>query len=386
MPRRALTGAFFVTAAFGSDSAGSPLAAPPTMPGRDGLHVAARDGDANGMERLLQGVDAAAIVDQHGYFGPEWRVPGAAAPPESPEDIFAQAMLVGGKEGAAMIQQMMMREFDKSVRNGGAPLHHAAWNGHLAVAQLLLGKGAAVGSLAADSKTPLHLAALAGHKTVTDLLISHGAFVDALDAFGGRPLHGATSAGHVDVTIALLERGVAVSADTDPPGSTALYSASLSGHLDVANLLLHNGAQANASDANGWTALHAAAAAGHFEMARLLISQGADVTAEDKHGVTASAVAASQGHEELAAFIEPPLRREAATPAEMQLNAWIVKRGLQPVKYTPVLIALGVQAVADLEHLRGLSLEDLFGGVDGVSKVEQAAIFRALHHSEKDEL
>ena len=72
--------------------------------------------------------------------------------------------------------------------------------------------------------------------------LKRGATADALDAFGGRPLHGATSAGHHDVVVALLPHGAAVTAETDPPGSTALYSACLSGHLEVANLLLHNGA------------------------------------------------------------------------------------------------------------------------------------------------
>lgn len=216
--------------------------------------------------------------------------------------------------------------------------------------------------------------------------LKRGAPADALDAFGGRPLHGAASAGHHDVVFALLSHSAAVSAETDPPGSTALYSACLSGHLDVANLLLHNGAIAAAADVNGWTALHGAAAAGQFEAARLLISMGADTHATDRLGLTASAVAAAHGHEELAGFIEPPIERQAATTDEMQVNAWLVKQGLQPAKYAPVLQKLGVQSIADLGHLRGLSLEDLFGGVPGVTKVEQAATYKALHATEKEEL
>ena len=167
------------TAALGSPPTDPPLAAPPTMPGHDALHVAARDGDTEEMERLLTAeADSSGGVSQPGYFVPEWR-PRDATPPDDQTDIFPRAMRAGGQQAAALIHSMMAHEFERSVRNGGTPLHHAAWHGRTAIVRRLLDHHqntgwtalhGAVVAVTADGKTALHFAALAGHQEIVELL------------------------------------------------------------------------------------------------------------------------------------------------------------------------------------------------------------------------
>ena len=56
---------------------------------------------------------------------------------------------------------------------GGTPLHHAAWNGHKEVAELLIEKGAVVNALGVNG-TPLDWAIFRNHTETTTLLRKHG--------------------------------------------------------------------------------------------------------------------------------------------------------------------------------------------------------------------
>ena len=55
----------------------------------------------------------------------------------------------------------------------GTPLHHAAWNGHKEVAELLIEKGAVVNALGVNG-TPLDWAIFRNHTETADLLRKHG--------------------------------------------------------------------------------------------------------------------------------------------------------------------------------------------------------------------
>ena len=56
---------------------------------------------------------------------------------------------------------------------GGAPLHHAAWNGHKEVAELLIEKAADVNALG-DNGTPLDWAIFRKHPETVELLRKRG--------------------------------------------------------------------------------------------------------------------------------------------------------------------------------------------------------------------
>ncbi len=65
-------------------------------------------------------------------------------------------------------------------QDGWMPLHWAAWEGHEAVAKLLLEKGANVNIAIHDGITPLHFAAEGGHEAIVKLLIERHANINAV--------------------------------------------------------------------------------------------------------------------------------------------------------------------------------------------------------------
>ena len=90
---------------------------------------------------------------------------------------------------------------------GRTPLRHAAYQGHAAMAELLLGHGADVNARDDNGQTPLHNAAYKGHAHVVELLLAKGADVNAKDNNGASPLHNAVSWGQNDVVAVLRKHG-----------------------------------------------------------------------------------------------------------------------------------------------------------------------------------
>ncbi len=73
------------------------------------------------------------------------------------------------------------------------PLHSAVANRHLAIAELLLARGADVNAKQEGGFTPLHEAALQGNDEMIQLLLAHGADVTAQKEDGETPLDTAKS-------------------------------------------------------------------------------------------------------------------------------------------------------------------------------------------------
>ena len=71
--------------------------------------------------------------------------------------------------------------------------------GHVAVARLLLRKGAHLEARNDKGSRPLHAASLSGHENVVRLLLDKGADVSAEADVGGTPLHAAALGGHEGV-------------------------------------------------------------------------------------------------------------------------------------------------------------------------------------------
>lgn len=65
--------------------------------------------------------------------------------------------------------------------DGDQPLHLAAWQGHLAIVQLLRDSGAELSSRGDSGRTPLHYAAMHGHLDVARELVGAGADLNAED-------------------------------------------------------------------------------------------------------------------------------------------------------------------------------------------------------------
>jgi ankyrin repeat protein len=107
---------------------------------------------------------------------------------EAPDyDIWLSARL-GNIEA---VKQHLAAGTDVNAKGvaGWTALHHAAYDGHKEVVELLIANGADVNVRSRErGSTPLHHAALLGHNQVIELLIAKGADVNAKDDNGDTPL------------------------------------------------------------------------------------------------------------------------------------------------------------------------------------------------------
>lgn len=91
-----------------------------------------------------------------------------------------------------------------TLRNAGNPwtgpaLSRAAYFGHLAVVEYLVGQGANIEATARDLSRPLHWAALGGYLSVVEYLVGAGASLTATSTGGATPRDSAVSRGHTAI-------------------------------------------------------------------------------------------------------------------------------------------------------------------------------------------
>merc|ERR1712012_148476 len=98
--------------------------------------------------------------------------------------------------------------------------------------------------------TPLHRAAEENNVHVANLLLENSADVDSADNYGDTALHNAALWNSVDVATLLLENSANVDS-TDKWGKTALHKAAIRNSVDVAKLLLAKSADLNATVVSG---------------------------------------------------------------------------------------------------------------------------------------
>lgn len=122
----------------------------------------------------------------------------------------------------------------------GSGIHQAAQAGDLSRVRALLAvePGLAKRRDQKHPQTPLHLAAAQGNVPLAELLLAHGADINAVDLTTGRtPLHLAAHLGHRQMIRFLLSRG-ANRGVADQGGLTPLQVAQHAQKLAVAELLL----------------------------------------------------------------------------------------------------------------------------------------------------
>ena len=144
-------------------------------------------------------------------------------------------------------------------------------------------------------RTPLQAALQKEDLAIAELLLEKGAVVDARDKFNWRPLEKVLDDQHVESLRLLLKYKASANA-LDQYHWTPLRRASASGQVEVVRLLLQHGAQINAADALGWTPLHLASIKGHEKVAQLLLENAANVNALTMGGFTPLYVASSRVH------------------------------------------------------------------------------------------
>ena len=225
------------------------------------------------------------------------------------------ALICAARNGHfAVVQALLAKGANVNVQTkyGGTALICAAKNGHVEVVHALLAKGSGVNKKNNYGNTALICAANNGHVEVVHALLAKGAKVNEKNNGGDTALILAANNGHVEVVEALLEKGVDLNVKNNY-SDTALIWASYKGHVEVVEALLENGADVNAKNKYCNTALICAASNGHVELVRALLAKGADINAKDSYGNTALIWAAKNGN---VAVVEALLEKPADVNAQ----------------------------------------------------------------------
>ena len=133
---------------------------------------------------------------------------------------------------------------DVMDENSNTPLYVAVGQGHKDVVELLILKGANVNAVCWLGYTPLHwaVAALGGQTELAELLVAKGASIDAVDHKGKTPLSHAAKIGHTELAELLIAKGANVNA-IDNKGRTPLDWAAYSRHKDLVEMLIRHGGE-----------------------------------------------------------------------------------------------------------------------------------------------
>ncbi|CAG2219399.1 unnamed protein product [Mytilus edulis] len=207
----------------------------------------------------------------------------------------------------------------RMMKKGVTPLHKAAIEGNVEIAELLIRNKADVNAPDNFGATPLHKAAMQGSVDVTDILIHNNATVNVTDSNGKKsldlledacktsywyikkdegnsPLHQAASEGQENVVKVLVGLGANVSA-VNIEGNSPLHQAASKGQENMVKVLVGLGANVSAVNIEGNSPLHQAASKGQENVVKVLVGLGANVSAVNIEGNSPLHQAASTGKE-----------------------------------------------------------------------------------------
>eukprot|EP00931_Biecheleriopsis_adriatica_P088211 TRINITY_DN62583_c0_g1_i1.p1 TRINITY_DN62583_c0_g1~~TRINITY_DN62583_c0_g1_i1.p1 ORF type:complete len:594 (+),score=146.46 TRINITY_DN62583_c0_g1_i1:120-1901(+) len=225
---------------------------------------------------------------------------------------------------------------------GGTPLDDALRQGHTAISDFLLSKGAPVGKNAFgqddagvlctagahgnvgaikglsrrgvdvnlgdyDKRTGIHLAASEGQLEAVKTLVSLKADVNPADRFGGTPLDDASRRNHKEVIKYLKSVGGSVGAGgaVSTQDAADLCDAASGGNLDKLREIVGKGVSANSGDYDLRTAIHLAAAEGLQEVLACLFDElEGNPNVVDRWGGTPLDDARRAGHAEVVQYLE----------------------------------------------------------------------------------
>ena len=181
------------------------------------------------------------------------------------------------------------------------PLHDACRNGHLATAEVLLGRGS---TLKKDKfeRSPLLIAWQYGHLKLRDLLKDRDdTDTTELDLIAkGTSYLPLWSQIKLEIPLEALAESVTSGkcaiTDTEPASlDTALHWAVRSSQPILLSWLLRQGLSPNLQNTQGRTAMHTAAFTGSLECAKILLTANADTKIHDVFGSTPMNIAVSKG-------------------------------------------------------------------------------------------
>nr|XP_047130700.1 ankyrin repeat domain-containing protein 17-like [Hydra vulgaris] len=202
----------------------------------------------------------------------------------------------------------LLLEFASNIehrtKDGCTPLMLAAREGHLCVAELLLGNNAQVNvPSGSENNIPLTLACWKGHLGVVRLLLDYGSDIEHRNKAGCTPLMLAAREGHLETTALLLERNAEVNVPSGSNDDTPLTLACWKGHKEVVLLLLEHKSNIDHQTKTGCTPLMEATREGHRHVAEILLNHNADVELPDNYGQSPLFMACWKGHHDVAELL-----------------------------------------------------------------------------------
>lgn len=165
------------------------------------------------------------------------------------------------------------------------PLHKAAYEGHYAIAKILIDNGAEINARDKFDETSLHEAARYGKTEIVKLLVEHNADINALNKDNKTPLFASTEVYDAgtsqDVIKVLLDAGAGIT-------MTIFEAARIGDTKRVEQMLKKNPELINSRDISweDFTPLLHATDTKSVDMVELLLSKGADINAHDTCGHT----------------------------------------------------------------------------------------------------
>ncbi len=235
-------------------------------------------------------------------------------------DIFDRTLLIFAviNENIDAVKKLLESGADvnQADKRGDTPLHYAARNGFLKIAEILIAHNADVNAITritrmiippqpTDGKTQhrvelatdLYVAELNKHPETVGISTKIDTKVSqAYDSGGRTPLIFAAINGHVNVVDLLIRKRANVD-QASTEGLTPLICAAMNDrYAMVVGRLLKAHAGIDQADIWGMTSLHYAAARGCSDIVRILLRYHADVNKADNWGMTPLHFAALNGH------------------------------------------------------------------------------------------
>lgn len=178
------------------------------------------------------------------------------------------------------------------------PLHYAANNGDLEIAQLILKYEVDLNKKDADGDTPLHWAASTGQSAFLKMLIENGADLNSINDKGWFPIYWAITQGYPEAAGVLLDAGAKINPKGED-GQRQLFAAARFGMAAIVDHFLEQGADPRGARPDGVTFLHCAAAGGLIETVRELLNSKHDPNTQTIFGVAPIHEAAQSGNEQV---------------------------------------------------------------------------------------
>ncbi len=246
----------------------------------------------------------------------------AAARSSCGHPTLMQCLALDGLRHSSEVQTRMAVALLERGSPVNEPLVATASVGNLVVAQILMAEGAAIDGDPAvlGGWTPLEESLYWGSNDIAELLLGRGAAIPSLRAAAGLGRVDEmlsffdetgslrAGAGGINSPFGVLEDDRCQQGDQQIVDNALAYAA-MSGCSGAAEFLLDRGANVGTFPVGfhfRGTALHWAAIRGHQAMCELLLERGADPASEDLTiRRTPAGWAAHEGHKELAEFLNP---------------------------------------------------------------------------------